>query len=484
MASLDPPTDGREGDRALAARRRAAASEWDALLSRIRARDGLTDFLAPPSINALLHQTGPGPIILVTADHDRGDALILTTPGADTTATDAGDRSGASAGTAPDANTGASAGLSADAASGARTSSGAGTGRGAGTGFGASAGPSADAGSGAGGGRVRHVPLPGLTDAAVRAYGDRFLAARRVALGGRDGRARAEDELHDVLGWLWDTVAAPVLDALGYTGVPRGAWPRVWWCPVGVLAYLPLHAAGHHHDLVADVPPRTVMDRVVSSYTPTIRALAYARRETERENGSALIVAMPETPDMAPLPGADAEAHRVAGLLADPTVLRTRAATRKAVLKALPDHSVVHFACHTATDWDDPGANRLLLHDHAVRPLTVAEISRQRLTGADLAYLSACGTSDTHPRLVDEAVHITAAFQLAGYRTTIGTLWPLSDRVATQVAEEVYAALTDGGARPPDTACAALALHHALRRVRAAFLDAPTLWAGQIHAGA
>ena len=61
-------------------------------------------------------------------------------------------------------------------------------------------------------------------------------------------RERARHAILDVLDWLWDDIAEPVLHALGHvstpgTGVP---WPRVWWCPTGVLSLLPVHAAGHH----------------------------------------------------------------------------------------------------------------------------------------------------------------------------------------------------------------------------------------------
>ncbi|MEV7011144.1 CHAT domain-containing protein [Streptosporangium sp. NPDC051022] len=416
----------REGDHEPASRRHEAATAWDALLDRIRARPGLADFLIPPPIDRLRRQAAAGPVVMVTTDPHRCDALILT---------DDPERP------------------------------------------------------------VRHVPLTGLTEDDVYLQGERFLAARRTAVTASDTftRRRAQADLHDVLGWLWDTVAAPVLAELGHTATPAPGreWPRLWWCPVGVMAYLPLHAAGHHHDIVTDgASPRTVMDRVVSSYTTTVRALAYARRSPTpsdvRTAGHrpALIVAMPSTPGARPLPGADDEARRLSGLLRNATLLRGPHATHQAVLAALPAHSVVHFACHGTSDWNDPGASRLLLFDHTTRPLTVSAISRLRLTGADLAYLSACETSDTHPRFVDEGVHITAAFQLAGFRNTIGTLWSINDQVAARVAEEVYTQLTDEGSRTADTSRTALALHNATRHLRAALFDTPTLWACHVHTGA
>src|SRR5262249_55052488 len=51
-----------------------------------------------------------------------------------------------------------------------------------------------------------------------------------------------------VLGWLWDAVTAPVADSLGITGqhTDGQTLPRLWWCVSGLMAFLPLHAAGHH----------------------------------------------------------------------------------------------------------------------------------------------------------------------------------------------------------------------------------------------
>jgi hypothetical protein len=94
------------------------------------------------------------------------------------------------------------------------------------------------------------VMLAGLTPEVVYERVVRFLTALedlRSASGPREVVA-AEKRLADILGWLWDTVAGPVLDRLGITGPPGEGepWPRLWWCPSGLLSFLPLHAAGHH----------------------------------------------------------------------------------------------------------------------------------------------------------------------------------------------------------------------------------------------
>ncbi|WP_345034643.1 CHAT domain-containing protein [Streptomyces sannanensis] len=75
--------------------------------------------------------------------------------------------------------------------------------------------------------------------------------------------------------------------------------PTVWWAPDGLLGQLPLHAAGHYDDPAGSPGRRTVLDRVVPSYTPTVRALRHARQRASAppaRTPAGLIVAMPTTP--------------------------------------------------------------------------------------------------------------------------------------------------------------------------------------------
>jgi CHAT domain-containing protein len=192
---------------------------------------------------------------------------------------------------------------------------------------------------------------------------------------------------------------------------------------------------------------------------------------------------MPDTPGAASLPGVRDETRRLTRLLPNATVLRGDRATHDAVLTALHAHPMAHFACHGISEWTAPETSRLLLHDHTSQPLTISAISQLHLTEANLAYLSACSTTDTHPNLADEAVHITAAFQLAGYRNVIGTLWPVNDQATSRIAIDVYTHLTGHGPHPLRTDQTALALHHAVRRLRNEYLAIPAWWAAHIHTG-
>ena len=428
LATLaDPARPGDAGrgetdrDRVRAQARRDAHAGWEDLLARIRARDGFASFLRPPDIRRLAAQAQDGPIVLVYTADTRCDALIL----------------------------------------------------------------SADADE-----PVRAVPLPNLTTDDVLERADLLLKACGTApyrdLEPEQPPGRAD--VHEILAWLWDVVAGPVLEALGHTSTPdhperEESWKRVWWCPIGPLAYLPLHAAGHHADtLSAATPnPRTVMDRVISSYTATVRSLAAGRAGTggPRDAGSAVVVAVPDAPGADPLPGAAREARLLGALLKPVDVLPDP--TRESVLDALPRHTVAHFACHGATNWADPASSHLVLRDRE-KPLTVADVSSLSL-GAGLAYLSACSTTVPNPELADEAVHVTGAFHLAGYRHVVGTLWSADDTAAVETAELFYAGLLQPRGRLAVDR-SAFALHQATRAMRARHPRDPSFWAGYTHTGA
>ncbi|WP_242884292.1 CHAT domain-containing protein [Actinomadura litoris] len=311
------------------------------------------------------------------------------------------------------------------------------------------------------------VALPGVTPAGVEEQVRGFLAAmgEPVATDAERGRQVAH-----TLTWLWEMIAGPVLDRLDLTGAPS----QIWWCPTGPLSLLPLHAAS--------TDAAAVLDRVVSSYTPTVRALLHARRgRGSRGAGavSSLVVPMPFTSGAQNLPGAAKEAEVLGALFERVTVLAAPDARRGRVLAELPRHEVAHFACHAFSDSDHPSTSHLLLGDHEDRPLTVLDIAGLRLEDAELAYLSACSTARPGGALADEAIHLAAAFQLAGYRSVIGTLWPVADRPAVRFARGVYEAIAAEG-----TDMAAHALHATTHRLRDRWPGHPEIWAAFIHVGA
>jgi hypothetical protein len=340
--------------------------------------------------------------------------------------------------------------------------------------------------------RMIEIPLPGLAFDTVLGKVDEFNGALDVLLG-EDAdfsqRLHADGVLSEILEWLWDAAAEPVLMRLGYLESPEasGDWPRVWWVPGGLLGLLPLHAAGYHQSAGA----RTVLDRVVSSYTPTVGALVYAREhETADPPQRSLIVAASAVPGQPALGQVTAEAAVLRDRLPQPTVLTEsdpeHLPTKSAVLAHLPGAGIAHFCCHAASHPSDPSRSELALCDHQADPFTVASLIPVRLDHAQLAYLSACETARNEAAdLLDEAIHLTAAFQLAGYPHVIGTLWAIRDRTAADIAGSFYARLRTGP-QTFDVTAAAHALHHAVRdfRDRLNLGRSPSLWAAYIHTGA
>lgn len=346
---------------------------------------------------------------------------------------------------------------------------------------------------------ISSVPLPNLDKGVlidkIVLFNQALTTAHDREVSGEQ-RENAQHTLSAVLEWLWDVAALPILDELGYSHTParETTWPRLWWIPGGLLGFLPIHAAGYHREPTGpDGARRTVMDRVVSSYTPTVRALGYAREHstTSTPSDRALIVAMPTTPGInSPLHNVAKEAKLVHKRLPKSTLLiedpaaTTQLPIRATVLAHLGDCAIAHFACHGDSHPVDPSQNLLLLHDHETDPLTVASLAPIRLDHARLAYLSACRTaSNASTDLIDEAIHLTTAFQLAGYPHVVGTLWEIDDDLSVDVADAFYTALTTSD-NTSDTTGAAQALHHTVRAIRDELPATPSLWAAYLHAGA
>jgi tetratricopeptide (TPR) repeat protein len=409
--------------------RQQLAKRLSATVAEIRALDGFASFALPPAADELITLAARGPVVTFNISPYRSDALLLTKDG------------------------------------------------------------------------ITALNLPRLTHDTLIDHIGTFYKALLISTDPREDRRAAQRTMTGILEWLWDAAAEPVLNALGHTTgqSPDQNLPRVWWAPGGLLSLLPLHAAGYHTETVVDGQVRrTVMDTVISSYTPTIRALRYARQHVTAApaEGLSLIVAMPSTPRLpgSELPNVPSEAARVRALLPHPVVLTEPGSTsgepsntsgdlptRANVLALLPGCSIAHFACHAASHPSDPSRSLLLLHDHDRNPLTVASLAPVNLGQAQLAYLSACSTALTSAvELIDEAIHLTSAFQLAGFPHVIGTLWAIDDKIAVTVAEAFYTILLTGAL---DVSDAARALHGAVRDVRDRFPTTPSLWAAYLHAG-
>jgi CHAT domain len=288
--------------------------------------------------------------------------------------------------------------------------------------------------------------------------------------------SRLRGAWHDISGWLWDTIAGPVLEELRIEpAADPAARPRLWWCPTSVLNLLPLHAAGHYRE-----PQRTgrvLQDRVVPSYTPTLSALVRQDRTVAVSPTSPVaFVGVPGSGDAA-LPAVTRELEKVARhCVVD--VLIGPDATRVNALRTCAEHDWVHFACHGGTNILEPGRGLLMLTDG---PLTVHELAGLQLGNAGLAFLSACQTALGSTALADEALHLAGAMQMAGFRHVIAALWSISDRHAPTVADALYSRLVSDGRRDPTEA--GRALQHSVGTLRETYPDALEIWGPYVHVG-
>ena len=84
--------------------------------------------------------------------------------------------------------------------------------------------------------QVRIVNLPNMSVGAAVDHANAMLA---VLAGAYDSKRALRDRETDrnailnVLDWLWEAIAEPVLTELGYTSQPKAGdpWPHVWCAP-------------------------------------------------------------------------------------------------------------------------------------------------------------------------------------------------------------------------------------------------------------
>ena len=425
-------------------RRMALAREWDELVEQVRKLEGFEDFLMPPKLETLLPAADRGPVVIVNVSRWRCDGLIVRPDGVTVRPLE----QLTLAETTDQANRYLAALQEAESAD-----------------------------------------IQRLEARTVRPDESPRSAARRrlhADLAVEQAQKRVDEMLLNLQEWMWRTVAEPILDELGLTAAPQGdtaTWPRIWWCPTGPLTLLPLHTAGHHVEAAAGAsPPRTVLDRVVSSYTPTLRALVEARRPRDGNAAEGpdrmLLVDVPDPAGQVPL---DTSAERTVLLdVFTPerrTVLEGEFATRDAARAALPEHRWVHFSCHGQQHLDDPSRGGLLLRDAT---LTIADITESRFHG-DFAGLSACKTAVGGVDLLDEAITLAAALHYTGYRHVVAALWSVDSDTSAEVFTELYREVVTDGRMEPDRAPAAL--HRAVRSLRDRHPDWPHRWTPFTHTG-
>ncbi|KAF8139302.1 CHAT domain-containing protein [Mycena galopus ATCC 62051] len=336
---------------------------------------------------------------------------------------------------------------------------------------------------------VIHVPLNDFTISEVEALATNLASVvtnigRSARLYGPHADYKSSDDIFShVLSELWFKIVCPVLNALAITTPVSQDLGRIWWCPTGPLAFLPIHAAGLYGK--DEAFGSKLSDFLISSYTPSLTALIQGfRPHSEPQAGlQVLAITRLSAKGQSYILGTQDEIRRImqhAEGKVPVLWLDEDMATIEKVQKGMKESRWVHFACHGVQS-TSPTESALLLAGSS--RLTLSNIIKLSLPNADLAFLSACQTATGSKDLQDESVHLTAGMLLAGYRGVIGTMWPIMDKDAPQVAGDVYAHLLE--ASPPDPMRAAEALHLAIRKFREESREKKSFlhWVPFIHFG-
>ena len=309
---------------------------------------------------------------------------------------------------------------------------------------------------------IQTLPLPELRHSEIKKRIGMVVSASRLSKMVPSRRPLANRRMRGLLGWLWDMAVRPVLKHLELLqdteSVPK---IRLWWVTSGPMGLLPLHAAGKGYK----APLQNVYAHVVSSYIPSFSSLAFARRcqaKVDIASSTMALITMPQTAgELAHLSTEDEsqairEAFRSSrssngAHLSSTQLIELCQPSATEVLDHVCSNNVdmLHFACHAEPDLNDPSNTSLLFgsdpNAHKPDPLAVRELIRiQNSSRSDqrplrLAYLSACCTAQQYDlRLIDENIHLAAAFQLSGFPAVIGTLWEADDVAAVVIARAFY----------------------------------------------
>ena len=148
------------------------------------------------------------------------------------------------------------------------------------------------------------------------------------------------------------------------------------------------------------------------------------------------------------LPGAGVEAAAVATRLGT-VALVGPAATRSALLEALPRASVAHLATHGLLREDAPASAELALAGDD--SLTVPDLLGLD-TDLDLVVLSACHSGRGRATSAGDVVGLARALLAAGARGLVVSLWPVDDLVGCLLMDRFHARLVDSSGVDPAAA--------------------------------
>jgi tetratricopeptide (TPR) repeat protein len=289
------------------------------------------------------------------------------------------------------------------------------------------------------------VRLPDATPDAIQIVSMRL--AQTLKRDSHD--ERRDHEVAKILREIWGLIVSSVVGPL--RGIVADG-SRIWWCPTSTVCSFPLHGAGPWKGGKQNLP-----DIFISSYTPTLAALARAHAHVVGVNSAQLsqnqkpprflAIGVPKLLGYDELKSIPEELAQITKVAPHVKVLQDENATHDAVIQDLPGHSWVHFSCHGEQDITHPFNSSFRLHDS---PLSLYDITQARLSNPEFAFLSACHTATGAEHTPDETIHLAAGLQFAGFQSVIGTLWAMVDTDGPAIAKMFYQHMFRETGKPVD----------------------------------
>jgi len=250
----------------------------------------------------------------------------------------------------------------------------------------------------------------------------------------KDNRQGWFNAIEQVTQQLWERLIAFVADHL-----QRHQLPHATLIPTGLLSFVPLHAAWTA-DHTSPTGRCYALDLIHFTYTPNAQALTAARAIAACTPATKLLaINDPQPVNANPLPSSIIETAKATATFPGQgkwKLLEHEAASRTAVLEALPHYPVVHFSCHGFADFQTPLNSGLLMANNET--LSLRDLLDLKLQGLRLAILSACETGIPGTKVPDEVINLPSGLLQAGAAGIVVSLWAVDDRSTMLLLSKFY----------------------------------------------
>jgi len=203
---------------------------------------------------------------------------------------------------------------------------------------------------------------------------------------------------------------------------------RIIVIPHLTLHYLPFA-------LLVGSDNKKIIEKYEIANIPSPKLIKKRPAVSSKKASNALIIANP----LGDLKFADTEAESISGIFPAAKILKGQNAEKDAILKLIPEYSVLHFACHAKINTVKPLFSELIVagKNGCKARIELNEIFNTK-NNAELVVLSGCetGIGDITPG--DEITCFPRAFMYSGAASVLVSLWEIDDNSTAEFMKKFY----------------------------------------------